>query len=294
MAHLASPKYTQEIIKKYGFHFNKKLGQNFLIDQNILQKIVDGAGITQEDEVLEIGPGIGTLTQELAKTAKKVIAIEIDQHLLPILQETLGNFKNVELIQGDVLKLPLMDIMYNKFSNRKIKVVANLPYYITTSIVMKLLEEELPIGRITIMIQKEVAERMSAAPGGKDYGALSVAVQFYATPYKIATVPASVFIPRPKVDSVVIALDILDKPRVEVSNRKLFFQVVRAAFAKRRKTLVNALSTGNLGIEKQEIVNILNQIGIDSKRRGETLSLKEFADIANDIDIQYKNKKERG
>ncbi len=281
-------------MKKHGFQFNKKLGQNFLIDQNILHKIVDGANITKEDGVLQIGPGIGTLTQELAKRAKKVVAIEIDQHLLPILQDTLKDFDNIEVIHGDILKMPLRDILYHKFENRKIKVVANLPYYVTTSIVMKLLEEELPIDSITIMIQKEVAERMNAAPGGKDYGALSVAVQFYANPHRIATVPSNVFIPQPKVDSIVIGLDILDKPKVEVSNRKLFFQVVKAAFGKRRKTLLNALSTGSLGIEKQEVLEVLNGVEIDSKRRGETLSLQEFADIANSIDDQYKIKNERG
>lgn len=288
MKNLASPKNTKEIIEKHGFRFSKKLGQNFLIDQNILEKIVDGAEVTKEDGVLEIGPGIGTMTQVLSQKAKKVVAVEIDSSLLPILQDTLWDCENAEVIHGDVLKLPLKEILQNRFKNEKIKVVANLPYYVTTSIVMKLLEEELPIDSITIMIQKEVAQRMNANPGGKDYGALSVAVQFYSQPQLITNVPSSVFMPPPKVDSTVIRLDILKQPKVEVSNRKLFFQVVRAAFGKRRKTLLNALSTGNLGIEKSDIGNILQKVEVDSKRRGETLSLQEFANIANVIDKQYK------
>lgn len=287
MKNLASPKNTREIIQKHGFRFSKKLGQNFLIDQNILEKIVEGAQITREDGVLEIGPGIGTMTQVLSQRAKKVVAVEIDSSLLPILQDTLQDFENAEVIHGDVLKLPLKDILQNRFKHEKIKVVANLPYYVTTSIVMKLLEEELPIDSITIMIQKEVAERMNAAPGGKDYGALSVAVQFYSQPQLITNVPSSVFMPPPKVDSTVIRLDILQQPKVKVNNRKLFFQVVRAAFGKRRKTLLNALSTGNLGIEKDGIGKILHMVEIDSKRRGETLSLQEFANIANAINRQY-------
>lgn len=286
MKSLASPKNTREIIQKHGFHFSKKLGQNFLIDRNILEKIVDGAQVTKEDGILEIGPGIGTMTQVLSQRAKKVVAVEIDSSLLFILQDTLQDFKNVEIIHGDILKLPLKEILQNKLKHEKIKVVANLPYYVTTSIVMKLLEEELPIDSITIMVQKEVAKRMNAAPGGKDYGALSVAVQFYSKPQLITDVPSTVFMPPPKVDSTVIRLDIRRHPKVKVDNRKLFFKVVRAAFGKRRKTLLNALSTGNLGVEKSDIGNILDKLGIDKKRRGETLSLQEFANIANGIGEQ--------
>jgi 16S rRNA (adenine1518-N6/adenine1519-N6)-dimethyltransferase len=281
---LASPKIVKEIIKKHGFHFSKKLGQNFLIDYNILDKIVEGARIEQEDGVLEIGPGIGTMTQVLSEMSDKVLAIEIDKSLLPILEETLRDYPNTKVIHGDVLRLPLEEILHNNFGNKKIKVVANLPYYVTTSIIMKLLEEELPIESITIMIQKEVAQRIHATPGGKEYGALSVAVQFYAQPHIITTVPPTVFMPPPSVESTVIRLDILKQPRVEVANRKLYFDVVKAAFGKRRKTLLNALSSGNLGIEKKAIEEILSSIGIDGKRRGETLSLQEFADIANNLE----------
>lgn len=280
---LASPKTVREIINKHNFHFSKRLGQNFLIDHNILDKIVEGANIKREDGVLEIGPGIGTMTQVLSKKADKVLAIEIDGSLIPILEETLGKYPNIQIIHGDVLKVPLKEILLKYFSGKKIKVVANLPYYVTTPIVMKLLEEELPIDSITIMVQKEVAQRMHASSGGKDYGALSVAVQFYAEPHIITTVPPTVFMPPPNVESMVIRLDLLKQPRVEVTNKSIFFDVVRAAFGKRRKTLLNALSSGNLGIEKKTIEEILNSIGIDGKRRGETLSLQEFADIANNL-----------
>ncbi|MCR1899518.1 16S rRNA (adenine(1518)-N(6)/adenine(1519)-N(6))-dimethyltransferase RsmA [Irregularibacter muris] len=283
MKNLASPKVTREIIEKYGFRFSKSLGQNFLIDSNILDKIIDGAGIHKDYGVLEIGPGIGTMTQKLAQHAHNVLAIEIDRALLPILRETLGEYTNVQVLHGDVLKLPLKEHLRDYFGDRPIKVVANLPYYVTTSIVMKLLEEDLPLESITILIQKEVAERMQASPGGKDYGALSVAVQFYAQPRIIGNVPPSVFIPAPKVESTIISLDILKEPRVLVKDKKLFFAVVKAAFGKRRKTLLNALSSSQLEIEKGKIKEVLKTANIDATRRGETLSLEEFAHIANSI-----------
>lgn len=273
----------KELIGKHGFRFSKRLGQNFLIDHNILVKIIEGANIKEEDGVLEIGPGIGTMTQVIAEKADQVLAIEIDRSLLAILAETLGEYSNIQVVHGDVLKLPLRELLQDKFSHQKVKVVANLPYYVTTSIIMKLLEEELPIKSITIMVQKEVAQRMHASPGGKDYGALSIAVQFYAQTNIIAIVPPTVFLPPPNVESTIIRLDILKQPRVEVANKKLFFDLVKAAFGKRRKTLLNALSSGNLGIDKKAMEEILNTIGIDGKRRGETLSLQEFADIENYI-----------
>ncbi|HHT51096.1 MAG TPA: 16S rRNA (adenine(1518)-N(6)/adenine(1519)-N(6))-dimethyltransferase RsmA [Eubacteriaceae bacterium] len=283
MKNLTSPKFVKEIIKKHGFYFSKGLGQNFLIDSNILDKILEGANLNPEDGVLEIGPGIGTMTQALSRRVEKVIAIEIDKNLLPILKETLEDCPNIEIVYGDILKLPLEEILNDHFNNKRIKVVANLPYYITTPIIMNLLEKELPIESITIMVQKEVAERMYASPGGKDYGALSVAVQFYSNPSIITNVPPTVFMPPPNVGSTIIRLDVLEQPKVEVNDRRLFFSIVAAAFGKRRKTLLNALSTGNLGLEKEFIKKVLNNIGISEKRRGETLSLEEFARISNNI-----------
>lgn len=283
MENLTSPKLVREIIKKHGFYFSKGLGQNFLIDSNILDKILEGANLGPQDGVLEIGPGIGTMTQAISKKVEKVIAIELDNNLLPILDETLVDCPNTQIVHGDILKLPLGEILNYHFSDKKVKVVANLPYYITTPIIMKLLEQELPIESITIMVQKEVAERIYASPGGKDYGALSVAVQFYSNLSIITNVPPTVFMPPPNVASTVIRLDVLEKPKVEVKDRKLFFKLVGAAFGKRRKTLLNALSTGNLGLEKETIRELLNNIGIDERRRGETLSLDDFASIANNI-----------
>lgn len=283
MENLTSPKLVREIIKKHGFYFSKGLGQNFLIDSNILDKILEGANLGPQDGVLEIGPGIGTMTQAISKKVEKVIAIELDNNLLPILDETLVDCPNIQIVHGDILKLPLGEILNYHFSDKKVKVVANLPYYITTPIIMKLLEQELPIESITIMVQKEVAERIYASPGGKDYGALSVAVQFYSNLSIITNVPPTVFMPPPNVASTVIRLDVLEKPKVEVKDRKLFFKLVGAAFGKRRKTLLNALSTGNLGLEKETIRELLKSIGIDERRRGETLSLDDFASIANNI-----------
>lgn len=277
------PSKTKEIIHKYGFKFSKSLGQNFLIDGNIIENICTGADITELDGVIEIGPGIGTLTQQLSLYAKKVVAIELDKSLLPILSETLEGIDNVEIIQDDVLRVDLRKLIEDEFSGLNVKVVANLPYYITTPIIMKLLETKLDIKSISVMIQKEVAMRMIASPGGKDYGALSVAVQYYSNPTIITTVPSTVFIPRPNVDSAVIKLDVYDKPKVEVKDEKLMFKVVKSAFGQRRKTIVNALSGGYLDMNKDDIRVVLEKADIDPKKRGEVLSIEDFARISDTI-----------
>ena len=283
MDRIASPRKTKETVAKHNFRFSKSLGQNFLIDQNIITKIIDGAGITSEENVLEIGPGIGSLTQELAERAKKVVAIEIDKSLIPILKETLQGKDNVEIINADVLKVDLHKILNEQFNGGDVKVIGNLPYYITTPIIMKCLEDKVPIKAIIIMIQKEVADRMKAKPGTKDYGALSVAVQYYCTVENIVNVPPTVFIPQPKVDSSVIKLNILPEPRVKVVSENIFFGLVKDSFGKRRKTLLNALSSGNLQLSKDLIREVFTICGIDEKRRGETLSLEEFALLANEV-----------
>ncbi|MFZ7134645.1 MAG: 16S rRNA (adenine(1518)-N(6)/adenine(1519)-N(6))-dimethyltransferase RsmA [Eubacteriales bacterium] len=281
MYKLTSPKKIDEIIKRHQFYVNKKYGQNFLTDANIIEKILEGAGITQDDDVLEIGPGIGTLTQYLCERARHVLAVEIDKNLIPILQETLQEYTNITLINKDILKMNLYEEITEIFNN-KCKVIANLPYYITSEIIMRLLEQNLPVDSITVMVQKEVAQRMIASPGKKDYGSLSVAVQYYSQPEIVAIVPNTVFMPQPKVDSAVIHLKILNKPIVEV-DKYIFFKVVRAAFATRRKTLLNCLSSG-LSMEKEKMEALLLESNIDPKRRGETLSLDEFAQITNLID----------
>ncbi len=280
---LYSPKVIKEIIHKHGFRFSKSLGQNFLIDGNIIDNICDGSDINSQDEILEIGPGIGTLTQGLCKRAKKVLAVELDKRLIPILEDTLSIYKNLEIINGDILKIDLEKLLKEKFENEKIKVVANLPYYITTPIIMKLLEERLNIEKIVVMVQKEVAERMKAKPGSKDYGALSIATQYYSKPQIIVNVPKNVFMPRPNVDSSVILFDVYDKPPIEVLDEKLMFMVVKAAFGKRRKTLSNSLSSGNLGISKKQVVEVLNMVNINPKLRGEVLDIKDFAKISDCI-----------
>lgn len=286
---LYSPNVTKEVIERHGFRFSKSLGQNFLIDGNIIEKICDGADINENDGIIEIGPGIGTLTQQLCERAGKVVAIELDKNLLPILDDTLSAYDNVEIVYGDVLKINLDQLIKEKLKGRNIKVVANLPYYITTPIIMKLLEERLDIDKIVVMIQKEVAARMQADPGNKDYGALSVAVQYYSQPEIIVNVPKNVFMPKPNVDSAVIMLDIYDSPMVEVIDKKLFFEVVKAAFGKRRKTLLNALSSGALNINKEEIKDILHSCDINPQRRGETLSIDEFATLANSISNAHRD-----
>jgi 16S rRNA (adenine1518-N6/adenine1519-N6)-dimethyltransferase len=284
MKTLTSPKLLKELLARHGFQFSRSLGQNFLIDENILQKIIKGAAIFPEDSVLEIGPGVGTLTTALAIKAERVVAVEIDRSLLPILQETLEGFSNVEVIHGDILKLNLDDLIEDRFGRQPFKVVANLPYYITTPIIMRFLEEEHPYASITVMVQKEVAERLAAQPGSKEYGALSVAVQFYTRPQILCKVPASVFLPPPRVDSMVVTLEKRSKPAVDVASRSCFFQVVKAVFAQRRKTLLNTLTAaGMTSMDKTALSQMLIALNIDPKRRGETLTLKELADISNQI-----------
>jgi len=290
---LTSPRVVKSILNRHGFRFTKSLGQNFLIDDNILKKIVGAANINSQDLVLEIGPGIGTLTRELAARARKVATVEIDKRLLSILEETLADFSNVTVIHGDILKINLTQLVHNLFDDLSFKVVANLPYYITTPIIMGILERGVPFESITVLVQREVAERMVASPGNKDYGALSVAVQYYTVPRVVGKVPASVFIPPPKVDSMIITLEKRSEPSVHVEDRRLFFEIVHAAFAKRRKTLINNLMSagGELkGWTRQEIEEVLNQCGIDPQRRGETLSFEEFAFIANRILSKKKSK----
>ncbi len=280
MDKLVLPKVTKEIIQKYGFRFSKQLGQNFLIDENILQKIVKGAAVSKEDRIIEVGPGIGTLTQALAQRAERVIAVEIDKNLIPILKETLSPYSNVKIIHGDILKVDFHELMEEE-SESPIKVIANLPYYATTPIVMKFLEERWPLHSLTLMVQKEVAERMRAAPGGKDYGALSVAVQYYCDVEMIAKVPKTVFIPQPNVDSAVIRLTLLPEPNVQLKDERIFFAVVKAAFGQRRKMLLNALAGSTLGFDKETIHQVFIQTGIDGSRRGESLTIEEFAKLAN-------------
>lgn len=278
MGKLTSPSTINEIKKRYNFYFNKRYGQNFLTDVNIIEKILKGADVAKDDIILEIGPGIGTLTQYLCERTSHVLAVEIDKNLIPILNETLADYPNKTIINQDVLRMNLKEEL-EKFPNKKFKVIANLPYYITSEIVMTLLEEKLPIESITVMVQKEVAQRMVAAPGKKDYGSLSVAVQYYSKPEIITVVPNTVFIPQPKVESCVIKLSILDQPPVQVEKDD-FFKVVRASFSMRRKTLLNCLSSG-LEMDKKVVQEMLLRSNIDPVRRGETLSLEEFATVTN-------------
>jgi len=283
MKSLSSPRIVKEIVEKHKFKFSKGLGQNFLIDDNILEKIVEGAEITEDDVVIEVGPGIGTLTQHIASVAKKVIAIEIDDTLIPILQETLADYDNIKVVHEDILKVDIKKLISEEFGNQRPKVVANLPYYLTTPIIMRFLEEQIPVSDIVVMIQKEVADRMVSKPNCKAYGSLSVAVQYYCEPSVVAKVPRTVFIPQPNVDSTVIRLKILEHPSVEVINHDLFLRTVRSGFGKRRKTLLNALSSGTLGLDKETVQSALEEAEIDPKRRAETLSIHEFAHLANVI-----------
>ena len=283
MATLGNPKETIAILNKYGFNFQKKFGQNFLIDTHVLEKIIKAADITKDDCVLEIGPGIGTMTQYLCENAGKVIAVEIDKNLIPILTEdTLAAYDNVKVINSDVLKLDLKKLAEEENGGRPIKVVANLPYYITTPIIMGLFEAGVPLASITVMVQKEVADRMQAGPGSKDYGALSLAVQYYAEPYIAANVPPNCFMPRPNVGSAVIRLTLHENPPVEVADEKLLFQLIRASFAQRRKTLVNGLTNSTeLSFSKEEVTKALEECGYSLTIRGEALTLQEFAKLAN-------------
>lgn len=283
---LYSPETIKEIIQDYRFNFSKSLGQNFLIDGNIISKIIEKSDINPKDFILEIGPGIGTLTKELSSKAGKVVAVELDKNLIPILNDTLSGCKNVEIVHGDILKVDLNKIFSEMLKDGNVKVIGNLPYYITTPIIMKLLEKKLKIDKIIVMVQKEVAVRMQASPGNKDYGALSVAVQYYSNPQIIVNVPRHVFMPRPNVDSAVVMLDVYKKPIVDVINEERFFQVVKSAFGQRRKTLLNALAGGNLGLSKEKIKDILIDCDIDPQKRGETLKLEDFAKISNAIFIE--------
>ena len=282
MAYLGTPSATKEIINKYSFAFQKKFGQNFLIDSNVLESIIRGAEITKDDFVLEIGPGIGTMTQYLCEAARQVVAVEIDKMLNPILEDTLSEYDNVEVINQDVLKVDIKSLAEEKNNGKPIKVVANLPYYITTPIIMGLFESGVPIDSITIMVQKEVADRMQTGPGSKDYGALSLAVQFYATAKVILNVSATCFMPRPNVDSAVIKLTRHKEPTVNVADEKLMFKIIRASFNQRRKTLVNGLKNSpELSFSKEQIVKAIEKIGKPETIRGEALTLEEFAELAN-------------
>ena len=279
---LSDPKKTIEVIQKYQFAFQKRFGQNFLIDAHVLEKIVSAAGITKDDCVLEIGPGIGTMTQYLAESAGQVIAVEIDTNLLPILADTLKDYSNVKVINQDILKVDINELVKEYNNGRPIKVVANLPYYITTPIIMGLFESNVPIDNITVMVQKEVADRMQVRPGSKDYGALSLAVQYYASPYIVANVPPNCFIPRPNVGSAVIRLTRYQEPPVQVKDPKLMFKLIRASFNQRRKTLQNGLNNSpEISFSKEEITKAIESLGVSPSVRGEALSLEQFAQLAN-------------
>lgn len=283
MANLGIPGNTIDILKKYNFNFQKKFGQNFLIDTHVLEKIMDAAEITKDDLVIEIGPGIGTMTQYLCERAREVIAVEIDKNLIPILNDTLSAYDNVEVINEDVLKLDIKALAEKRNNGKPVKVVANLPYYITTPIIMGLFESKVPLKSITIMVQKEVADRMKTGPGSKEYGALSLAVQYYSDPKIMAEVPPNCFIPRPNVGSAVIRLDKCEEPKVDVKDEALLFRIIRASFNQRRKTLVNGLSNGGIPVSKEELKGILIRLFDNENIRGEALSLQQFAALADEI-----------
>lgn len=283
MASLGEPKNTIDILNKYHFIFQKKFGQNFLIDTHVLEKIIRAAGITKEDMVLEIGPGIGTMTQYLCENAREVVAVEIDKNLIPILTEdTLKEYDNVTVINEDILKLDINRLVRERNGGRPIKVVANLPYYITTPIIMGLFEAHVPLENITVMVQKEVADRMQAAPGSKDYGALSLAVQYYAEPYIAANVPQNCFMPRPNVGSAVIRLTLHREPPVKTRDERFMFSLIRASFNQRRKTLVNSLTnSAETGVGREAVISALEQMGQSPTVRGEALTLAEFSELAD-------------
>lgn len=284
MAVLGNPKNTIEILQKYNFNFQKKFGQNFLINTGVLEDIIDAAEVTDEDMVLEIGPGIGTMTQYLCENARQVIAVEIDTNLIPILKDTLSAYDNVRIINDDILKMDINELAREYNNGRPIKVVANLPYYITTPIIMGLFESHVPIESITVMVQKEVADRMQAGPGTKDYGALSLAVQYYSKPQIVVNVPPSCFMPQPKVGSTVISLRRHQQPVVQVEDEKLMFKVIRASFNQRRKTLANGLNNyGGINLTKEQIQQSIEELGVPVNIRGEALSLEQFACLSNII-----------
>ncbi len=282
MATLGNPQKTIEIIKKYEFAFQKKFGQNFLIDTHVLDKIIAAAGVTKDDCVLEIGPGIGTMTQYLAENARHVVAVEIDSNLIPILNETLADYENVTIIHADILKVDINQITEQYNGGRPIKVVANLPYYITTPIIMGLFENMVPIDNITVMVQKEVADRMQVGPGSKDYGALSLAVQYYAEPYIVANVPPNCFMPRPNVGSAVIRLTRHKEPPVKAEDPGLMFKLIRASFNQRRKTLQNGLNNSpEIPFAKEQITEAVESLGLGPSVRGEALTLEQFSSLSN-------------
>ncbi len=290
MAYLGDPKQTIEILNKYRFIFQKKFGQNFLIDTHVLEKIIRSAEITEDDLVLEIGPGIGTMTQYLCENAREVVAVEIDKNLIPILeQDTLSVYDNVTIINEDILKVDINQIVKEKNGGKPIKVVANLPYYITTPIIMGLFEAHVPIDNITVMVQKEVADRMQSGPGSKDYGALSLAVQYYADPYIVANVPPNCFMPRPNVGSAVIRLTLHQDQPIKVKNEKLLFRLIRASFNQRRKTLANGLNNSpEISLPKEMISEAIEELGVVATIRGEALTLEQFAKLADIIDAKTK------
>ena len=282
MAYLGNPQNTIAVLQKYNFNFQKKFGQNFLIDTHVLDKIIEKANITKEDFVLEIGPGIGTMTQYLCEEAGEVAAVEIDSNLIPILKDTLSEYSNIEIVHGDILKVDIGALAREKNQGKPIKVVANLPYYITTPIIMGLFESHVPIDSITVMVQKEVAERMQASPGTKDYGALTLAVGYYAKPEIVANVPPNCFMPRPKVGSAVIRLKRHEHPIVQVEDDKLMFDLIRASFNKRRKTLVNGLNNApGIFLGKEKIQECLKELSVSETIRGEALTLEQFARLSN-------------
>lgn len=284
---LSSHSATMDLVKKHGFKFTKSLGQNFLIDDNIVDKIVAGAGIGPGDKIIEVGPGIGTLTREMASRAQNLMAVEIDKNLIPILEDTLGDYDNVKIVNEDIIKADIRGLIDKNLGGGPVKLVANLPYYITTPIIMRFLEENINVTDIVVMVQKEVAERMNAQPGGKDFGALSVAVQYYCDTEIVAKVPRHLFVPQPNVDSIVIALRVRPERKYKVDDEDLYFKVVKVAFGQRRKTLLNSISSmGNLA--KDQVKEALEEAGIDPKRRGETLSLDEFAILSNVIGNKLK------
>ena len=285
MANLGNPQETIAVLQRYGFNFQKKYGQNFLIDTHVLDKIIGAAEIGRDDFVLEIGPGIGTMTQYLAEAAREVVAVEIDTKLIPILEDTLKEYDNVTVLNEDILKVDIRKIAEEKNGGKPIKVVANLPYYITTPIIMGLFESEVPLDSITVMVQKEVADRMQVGPGTKDYGALSLAVQYYAKPKIVANVPPNCFMPRPKVGSAVIRLTKYKDAPIKVTNEKLLFQLIRASFNQRRKTLQNGIKNfGGLNFSKEQVAQALEEMELPASVRGEALTLEQFAQLSNILD----------